>query len=153
MDTAHAITAETSAITPLLASDRGNGAVLRAGLAYLLAGLGGLAAAVSATTRLSARFLWIVLVIYMVGMSFAILATLLGGFAAGWTVLYPLPTHGLVWSLDAALAMYIGYLFLAIGLLLYAVHVLIAVSRTYGGLGKALALSYLFSFGRDTRYP
>ncbi|HEX6965315.1 MAG TPA: cbb3-type cytochrome c oxidase subunit I [Gemmatimonadaceae bacterium] len=201
MDTAHVATAEAPGITPLLAPDRANGAVLRVGLAYLvaglgsfllmgvlgffmrldqsgifvlsaqwfyrimtlhgagmvasilLAGLGGLAAAVSATTRLSARVLWIVLVIYMAGMTFTIFATLLGGFAAGWTVLYPLPTHGLVWSLAAALAMYVGYLFVALGLLLYAVHILVAVSRTYGGLGKALALRYLFSFGRDRRDP
>ena len=117
----------------------------------LLAGLGGLAAAVSATTRLSARALWIALVVYLLGTGFVDLATLIGGFGAGWTVLYPLPEHGLVWTLDAALAMYIGYLFVALGLLLFCVHMLYALATSHGGLTKVLALRYLFSGGRDGR--
>lgn len=115
----------------------------------LLAGLGGLAAAVSATTRLSARVLWIALVIYLLGTGFVDLTTLVGGFGGGWTILYPLPGHGLVWTLDAALAMYIGYLFIALGLLLYCVHMLYALAASHGGLTKVLALRYLFSGGRD----
>ena len=117
----------------------------------LLAAIGGIAAAVSSTTRLSARALWIALVIYLMGNGFVVLATLVGGFAGGWTVLYPLPEHGLIWSLGSALAMYAGYLFVALGLLLFCVHLLIALARSHGGLTKALAWRYLFSFGRDTR--
>ena len=119
----------------------------------LLAVTGGLAAAVSATTRLSARVLWIALVIYFIGTSFVILATLVGGFGGGWTVLYPLPTHGLVWTLDAALAMYAGYLFIALGLLLYCVHMLHALARAHGGFVRLFALRFLFSLGRYTRDP
>lgn len=119
----------------------------------LLAVTGGLAAAVSATTRLSARLLWIVLVVYLLGTSFVILATLVGGFGGGWTVLYPLPARGLVWTLDAALAMYAGYLFVALGLLLYCVHMLRALARAHGGIARVLALRFLFSLGRDTRDP
>ncbi|HEY9516676.1 MAG TPA: cbb3-type cytochrome c oxidase subunit I [Gemmatimonadaceae bacterium] len=185
----------------LFAPDRSNGAVLRVGLVYLLAGLGsfllmgllglvmrldqsgmavispvwfyrimtlhgagmvaaillasygGLVAAVSATTRLSARALWIALFVYLGGMMFAIMATLIGGFAAGWTVLYPLPMHGLIWTVDAALAMYAGYFFVAIGMLIFSVHMLYALARAHGGVGKVLALRYLFSFGRDRRDP
>jgi cytochrome c oxidase subunit 1 len=117
----------------------------------LLAAMGGIAAAVSPTTRLSARALWIALVIYMMGNGFVVLATLVGGFAGGWTVLYPLPEHGLVWSLGSALAIYAGYLFVALGLFLFCVQMLIALARSHGGLTKALAWRFLFSFGRDTR--
>lgn len=186
-------------ITPLLAPDRANGAVIRAALAYmivglgtflllgllgllmrldqgglivipaawfyrimtlhgagmvatiLLAALGGLAAAVSATTQLKARVLWIALILQVIGTSFVILTTLVGGFGAGWTVLYPLPSHGDIWPLSAAIAMYVGYLFLALGLLVYCVHMLYALARAHGGLTNVLALRYLFSFGRDTR--
>ena len=148
---------EHSAGTPLLAPRGANGEVLRASIAYmvaglvgfllmgllglvmrldqagllvvapawfyrimtlhgagmvasvLLAGLGGLAAAVSATTRLSGRVLWITLLVYLLGTGFVDLATLVGGFGAGWTILYPLPAHGIVWTLDAALAMFSQY--------------------------------------------
>jgi cytochrome c oxidase subunit 1 len=115
----------------------------------LLAGLGGLAAAVSATTRLSARVLWITLLIYLLGTGFVDLATLVGGFGAGWTILYPLPGRGIVWTLDAALAMYVGYLLVTLGLLLFCVHMLYALARAHGGMAKVLALRFLFSGGRD----
>ena len=48
----------------------------------LLAAMGGIAAAVSPTTRLSARALWIALVIYTMGNGFVVLATLVGGSPA-----------------------------------------------------------------------
>jgi cytochrome c oxidase subunit 1 len=108
---------------------------------------------VSATTRLSPRALWIAFFVYMAGMMLAIMATLIGGFAAGWTVLYPLPTHGLIWTADAALAMFAGYLFSAAGMLIFSVHMLQALGRSHGGVGKVLALRYLVSFGRDKRDP
>jgi cytochrome c oxidase subunit I len=119
--------------------------------AVLLAALGGIAAAVSATTPLSARALWIALFVYMTGNGFVIFATLVGGFGGGWTVLYPLPEHGIVWSLQAALAIYAGYFFVALGLLLFCVHMLFAMSRAHGSLAKALAWRFLFSLGRDKR--
>jgi cytochrome c oxidase subunit 1 len=119
----------------------------------LLASYGGLAAAISSTTRLSARALWLAFFVYMGGMMFTIMATLIGGFAAGWTVLYPLPMHGLIWTADAALAMYAGYFFAAMGMLIYSVHLLYALAKAHGGVGKVLALRYLFSFGRDKRDP
>jgi cytochrome c oxidase subunit 1 len=119
--------------------------------AVLLAALGGIAAAVSATTPLSARALWIALFVYMMGNGFVIFATLVGGFGGGWTVLYPLPEHGIVWSLQAALAIYAGYFFVALGLLLFCVHMLFAMARAHGSLAKALAWRFLFSLGRDKR--
>lgn len=119
----------------------------------LLAALGGLAAAVSATSRLSARALWIALIVYLLGTGFVILATLVGRFAGGWTVLYPLPEHGGTWTMEAALTMYAGYFFVALGLLLFCAHVLFAVAESHGGLRKVLAWRLLFSGGRDTSDP
>ncbi len=119
----------------------------------LLAAYGGLACAVSSTTRLDPRPLWIGLVAYMAGMMVAIFATLIGGFAAGWTVLFPLPMHGLIWTVDAALAMYAGYFLIAVGMLIYSAHLLRALWKSHGGIGRVLALRYLFSLGRDRRDP
>jgi cytochrome c oxidase subunit 1 len=118
----------------------------------LLAALGGLAAAVSETTRLSARTLWIALLIYLFGTGFVDLATLVGGFAGGWTVLHPLPFHGHDWTLAAALQMYAGYLLVAIGLAVFCTHFLVATARTYGGVTKVLAWRFVLT-GRRPEEP
>jgi cytochrome c oxidase subunit 1 len=117
--------------------------------AVLLAALGGLCAVVSQWVRLSARALWIAFVAYMTGMGLVILATLLGRFAGGWTVLHPLPFEGRTWSLAAALAVYGGYLFTALGLLIVCAAILHATTRAHGGLAGALALRYLVSPRRE----
>lgn len=117
----------------------------------LLASMGGLAAAVSATSRLSARALWTALIFYLMGTGFVALAVLAGGFAGGWTALYPLPELGAVWTIEAALTMFVGYLFVSLGLLLFCTHILFAMAKSHGGLTKVLAWRFLFSGGRDTR--
>lgn len=119
----------------------------------LLASMGGLAVAVSATNRLSARALWTALVLYMMGTGFVVLAVLAGGFAGGWTALYPLPELGGVWTLGAALTMFVGYTFVSLGLLLFCTHILFAMAKSHGGLTKVLAWRFLFSGGRDKRDP
>ncbi len=122
--------------------------------ANLLAAMGGFAAVLSRGVRLSPRLLWIVFVIYFLGAGFVIIATLLGGFGAGWTVLHPLPYESKGgWGLPAALAMYVGYLFVAVAFLLYCLNILYATATAYGGVRKALAWQYLFSSGRETSNP
>lgn len=122
--------------------------------ASLLAAMGGLVAVLSPSVRLSPRVLWTAFVVYFLGAGFVIIATLLGGFAAGWTVMHPLPYEAKgAWSLWAALAMYVGYLFIAVAFLLYCLNILHATGAAYGGLRKALAWDYLFSGGRDTSSP
>jgi cytochrome c oxidase subunit I len=121
--------------------------------AILLAAMGGLAAAMSQTVRLSSRWLWTAYMIYVLSTGFVVLATLVGGFGAGWTVLHPLPYQGRIWGMWAGVVMYVGYLCVALGFLVYCVHVLVATSRSYGGLPNVLAWRYLFSGGRDTSVP
>src|SRR5207244_11949168 len=77
----------------------------------------------------------------MVGMGFIVLATRLGGFAAGWTVLYPLPALGHVWTLWAAVAAFVGYLFVTIGFTLYCFHIAWRIAVERHGLGNALGWS------------
>jgi len=117
--------------------------------AVLLAGMGALAHVLHGRMRLSPRLLWTALIIYVLGTGFVLLATLLGRFGAGWTVLHPLPyTSQGEWSLWAALAVYFGYFLVAFAFLLYCLNLLYAAVRAYGGLGDALAWRYLFSGGR-----
>ncbi len=115
--------------------------------AVLLASTGGLAGVLARSGRvtLSARALWIAYLLQMLGTGIAVVATLIGGFAAGWTVLYPLPEHGQTWSLWAAVTMFVAYFFTALGFLVYCLHVLLAVSRARGGLSRALGLRYLLT--------
>lgn len=122
--------------------------------ANLLAAMGGIAAVLSRSVRLSVRWLWATFVIYFLGAGFVILATLVGGFAAGWTVLHPLPFESMgAWSIWAALAMYVGYLFVAVAYLIYCLTIIVATASAFGGLRGALAWNYLFSGGRDTSAP
>ena len=113
--------------------------------AALLAAVGGLCAVISRSVKLSARALWIAYVAYMTGMALVIVATTLGRYAAGWTVLHPLPYVGRTWPLAAALAVYGGYLFTAVGLVIADVAIIVATSRAHNGLAGALALRYLFA--------
>lgn len=128
-----------------------HGSGMIAGL--MLASMGGLAAALARSLPMSAGWLGVALVVYLLGTGLVIVATVGGGLAAGWTVLYPLPFAGKTWGLAAALAMYAGYALVAVGFLLYCFNVLAAARRASGSLGKALAWRFLFSGGRDVSDP
>ena len=108
----------------------------------LFAGLGGLAAVISPEVRLSSRGLWIGLILFLTGMMLVVFAIVLGGFAAGWTVLDPLPYEGKTWTLAAGVTVYVGYLFT--GLALVVVCATFLRATTTRGLGRALAWDVLF---------
>ncbi len=121
--------------------------------AVLLASTGGLAAVVGKVgggrVALRARPLWVAYVLEMLGTGLAVVATVIGRFAAGWTVLYPLPEHGGTWSLWAAVVMFAAYAFTAVGFLVYCLHVLLAVGRALGGVTRGLAWKYLLTGASD----
>lgn len=121
--------------------------------AVLLAAMGGLAAVLGQYVRLSIRWLWVAYASFMMGAGLVILATLVGKFAPGWTMLYPLPFEGKVWTRAAAVAAYIGVFFVGLSLLLYSINVLAAAIRAHGGFANALGWRYLFSGGRNTTVP
>ncbi len=81
-----------------------------------------------------------------------IVATLLGGFATGWTFLYPLPFNGVgEWGTWAAFLFFAGLLLVGIGFMVYCIDLLAVTSRTYGGVGRTLGIPYLR--GRDDDPP
>lgn len=121
--------------------------------AILLAALGGLAAAVRTTLPLHPRWLWTAYILSFLGAGIVPVVTLLGGFAGGWTVLHPLPYHGETWGVWAGAAMYLAYLLIGAGFLVYCLDFLAAGARAYGGLAGALAWRYLARGDADSSAP
>jgi cytochrome c oxidase subunit 1 len=110
----------------------------------LFASFGGLAAVVSTETRLSSRALWVGLVLYLTGMMLVVFAVVPGRFAAGWTVLDPLPYEGKTWTLSAGVVAYAGYLFTALAIVVVCASLLRATTTACGGARRALAWDVLF---------
>lgn len=71
-------------------------------------------------------------------------SVLLGGFAAGWTFLYPLPFHGW-WPAWATALFLLGHLLVGLSFALFCVSLLVQAVRTYGGLYRALGLPVLWT--------
>ncbi len=120
----------------------------------LLIVFGGFAAVLGRSLSISVKWLWVIFLSFFLGMGFVLLSTLIGGFAAAWTVLYPLPFQG-TWSLWAAIGATAGLALVTIGMLLYFVMVITETSNKYGGIENSLALNYLISRGKgnSTRIP
>lgn len=91
----------------------------------------------------------------LVGVVMIIGAIAVGGFAGGWTFLYPLPAKSLgVWSVHAAAAFVGGLVFIGVGFLLFYLDCALAILRRHGSLVKALGLDQLFGSGPlDTTLP
>lgn len=125
-----------------------HGAGMVAGV--LLASLGGVTRVIAPRIGLRPRLLWTAFVVYFLGSGLVILATIVGGFAAGWTTTYPLPVRG-DWPQSATWGFLLGYTLVAVAFLLWCLAVLIGAWRAFGGLGNALAWPVLF--GRKSERP
>lgn len=89
----------------------------------------------------------------VVGGSLVILAgTLIGGFAPGWTFLFPLPflSRG-AWDPWTAWAFLIGLLAVGVGFMVFTIDLLARASARWGSLARAVGVSYLR--GRDADPP
>jgi cytochrome c oxidase subunit 1 len=120
-----------------------------------IAGLGGAAVMWYYLRRyvmLSRGVLWFNLVCFLGGAVLLLAAIFLGGFATGWTFLYPLPVHsGGQWGNGAA-AMYLGGLLLiGVGFLVFSLDAARAILARYGSIAKALGWPQLF--GRSSAEP
>lgn len=120
--------------------------------AALLSMMGALWFVLRNDVRLSVPRMIASYVAIVVGVVFVLVATMIGGFAAGWTFLWPLPFDSAgQWSLWATVAFLLGVLFVGVGFCIFCIDVLEKTTRTYGGLGRALGLAYLA--GRDPTPP
>ncbi len=107
--------------------------------AALLAAMGGVIAATSTRLEHNLRWLWTAYILYFVGLGLVPLAVLVGGFAAGWTIIYPIGVvYASGWSPWSTFAFLLGYLLVALGFAAYCIAMLQAVLRRYGSLARAL---------------
>lgn len=120
-----------------------------------ISGLGGAAVMwyfLSRYVTLSPTILAANLVCFLIGVLLVLGAIFVGGFAAAWTFLFPLPAHPQgVWSLAAAASYLIGVLVVGVGFLLLFLDTGRAIIARYGSLGRALGWPQ--AFGSSTEQP
>ena len=81
-----------------------------------------------------------------------VVAVVIGGFATGWTFLYPLPFLAAgQWSEWATVAFLVGMVLVGVGFFVYCLDVFTATTSTYGGLVRTLGIPFLR--GRDDDPP
>lgn len=118
----------------------------------LLAMMGGAWFAVRPSAPVSFERLIASYVLIVVGAVAVVVATLLGGFAAGWTFLYPLPFDAAgEWSTWAALTFFGGLTLVGFGFFVFCIDMLQATTSAYGGYARALGIPFLR--GRDDDPP
>jgi cytochrome c oxidase subunit I len=118
----------------------------------LLAMMGALWFVLRETVTLNAGRAIASYVLILVGAVCVILAVLVGGFAAGWTFLTPLPFHPAgQWSTWATALFLVGLLLVGIGFFVFCADVLATTTTTYGGLARTLGIPFLR--GKDDSPP
>ncbi len=103
--------------------------------------------------KLSVGILWTNLALFLLGVVLILSGIFLGGFAAGWTFLYPLPAHGMgLWGTAGAASYMFGLLIIGVGFLLFYLDVGRAIISKYGSFTRSLGWPQLFA-GRDLETP
>lgn len=121
-----------------------------------IAALGGITVMwyfLSQYVRLSTHILTANLLLFLIGVVIILTADFIGGFAAGWTILFPLPTHGAVWPAEAAFWHLLGLMLVGAGLLLVALDFGRALIARYGSLGRSHGWPQLFGLSNDPLPP
>ena len=112
-----------------------------------IAGLGGSAVMwhfLSKYVNLRAGLAWANLGFFLAGVVFVLGGIFLGGFAAAWTFLYPLPSNSMgMWSQAAAASYMGGVLLVGVGMLLFYLETARGIIQKYGNFTKSLGWHYL----------
>lgn len=104
--------------------------------------------------RLSSGILIANFVLFLIGVAMILGADLVGGFAAGWTFLYPLPAQSAgVWEVWPAAWHLTGLLLVGVGFLLICLEIGRALISEFGGLGRALGWPQLFGMSHAAPPP
>ncbi|MGH7046598.1 MAG: cbb3-type cytochrome c oxidase subunit I [Stellaceae bacterium] len=94
------------------------------------------------------------LVFFLIGVLLILGAGFIGGFAAAWTFLFPLPAHsGGLWSNNAAACYLVGLLLIGVGFLLLHLDIARGILSVYGGLGAALGVKQAFGLAPEEDGP
>jgi cytochrome c oxidase subunit 1 len=120
--------------------------------ATLLAMMGALWYVLRATVPLRPERMLASYVLIVGGAVAVLVATLVGGFAAGWTFLPPLPFYPAgQWTAWSETVFFAGILGVGAGFMVFCVDVIEQTTATYGGLVRTLGLRFLF--GREPEAP
>lgn len=104
--------------------------------------------------ELSVSVAWLNYTLFMLGVVLILGSIFVGGYAGGWTFLWPLPAHSMgQWSAHAAAAYIAGLILIGLGFLAFYFDAAVAIGRRYGSLLKGLGLDQLISGRIDTTHP
>src|SRR5579863_6148970 len=94
------------------------------------------------------------LVFFLLGAALILGAGFIGGFAAAWTFLFPLPAYSVgLWSVNAAASYLVGLLLIGVGFLLLYLDIARGILSVYGSLGAALGVKQAFGFAPEKLGP
>ena len=100
---------------------------------------------------LTIGILWTNLAFFLTGVTLILGGIFLGGYAGGWTFLFPLPAQGLgAWGVPGAASFLLGLLLLGVGFLLLYLDFTRAIIAKYGSLSNSLGWPQLF---RNSEQP
>ncbi len=91
---------------------------------------------------------------FLVGAVLILGSGFIGGFAAAWTFLFPLPAHsGSLWSINAAACYLFGLISIGVGFLLLHLDIVRGILSVYGGLGAGLGFKQGFGLAPEDTGP
>lgn len=100
--------------------------------------------------NLSVAILWTNLAFFLLGVVLILGGIFLGGYAGGWTFLFPLPSNGLgAWGTTGAACFLGGLLLIGVGFLLLYLDVARAIITKYGSLSAGLGWPQLFKNSKE----
>ena len=103
---------------------------------------------------LNVQILYANYALFMLGVLMILASIFIGGYAGGWTFLWPLPAKSMgVWSVHAAAGYIGGLTLIGVGFLAFYFDAALAISRQYGSLFKGLGLDQLFTGNMDDQHP
>jgi cytochrome c oxidase subunit I len=103
---------------------------------------------------LNSQVLYANFVLFLLGVTLILVSVFIGGYAGGWTFLWPLPAKSMgVWSANAAAGFIGGLILIGVGFLAFYFDAALAITRRYGGLFKGLGIDQLISGKIDTDHP
>lgn len=115
----------------------------------LLAQMGGMWYAVRGTVPLSVARALVAYLAMVAGAVLVLVATLVGGFAPGWTFLWPLPFESRgAWETWSTATFFVGLVLVGAGFVVYCVDLLSQATPRFGGLARALGIAHLRGAGR-----
>ena len=104
--------------------------------------------------NLSTGILWTNLAFFLLGVVLILGGIFLGGYAGGWTFLFPLPgTSAGVWGTTGAACYLFGLLSIGVGFLLLYLDFARAIMAKYGSLAKSLGWPQLFGNSSEEAPP